>query len=97
MKIKKFNQLNESSTDKIPYHEAFDKYIRNQTIKDYYNVYPYGNHELPYEERFYGYGLLLENGYKIIYYGGGRSGEDTNSSYIIDDNDKLISSVCNDD
>ena len=96
MKIKKFNELNESASVQMPYHEAFDKYIKNQTIKNHYQVYPYGNHDLPFEERYYGYGVELENGYKILYFGGGCSGEDCNYSFIVDDNDKLISRTSQD-
>jgi len=37
--------------------------------------------------------MKMENDYKITFYGAGCSGEDCNSSYIVDPNDKVISTT----
>ncbi len=88
MKIKKFSDINESV--KISFGEAFDTYIKGQIIEGHYSVNPYGDYNLPPEERYYGDGVILKNGYKFIQHGGGCSGEDCNTTFIIDDNDILV-------
>ena len=35
-------------------------------------------------------GLEFENGYKMVYYGGGCSGNDVNTSYILDYNNNIV-------
>jgi len=75
---------------KIPFNEAFDLYIKGQTAKCVRAYAAYGNRDKPYDERFYGEGVEFANGYKLISYGGGCSGEDCNTSFIIDNEDNLI-------
>lgn len=69
---------------------AFGKFIKGQVIEEHHSVPAYGDHNLPHEERFYGEGVKCANGYKFIQFGGGCSGEDCNTSYIISPDDKLI-------
>lgn len=86
MKIKKFTDLlNESNV--MSFDVALSTYIVGQKVKGPYSVPRYGTKERPY----YGDGLFFENGYKYISYGGGCSGEDCNTSYIIGPDDVLIS------
>lgn len=84
--IKKFNESDELldfefEQKPMDYYEAFEKLVKGQKI--------IGRTQITY---FYGtvYGVELENGYKLAYYGGGCSGEDCNDTYIFDLNDKLI-------
>lgn len=94
--VKKFENYEDDSLmkyKKIPlmnYNEAITKFIIGQKVISEYEVAPFGDYNLPSDERYYGYGLSFENGYKMIHYGGGCSGEDCNNTYIIDPNDKLI-------
>jgi hypothetical protein len=88
MTIKKFAQLNENKL--ISFNEAFDMYIKGQIAIGQYYVSEFGDHKLPPEERFYGNGIVFENGYKYLAYGGGASGEDYNVEYIVSPDDKLI-------
>jgi len=76
---------------KIPFYEAFDLYIKGQIAKCLIAYAPFGNHDKAPEDRYYGDGIEFENEYKLISYGGGCSGEDCNTSFIIDDEDNLIS------
>ena len=75
---------------KISFYEAFDLYIKGQVVKGWRSYVPFGNRDKPYDERYYGNGVEFENGYKLISYGGGCSGEDCNTSFIIDAKDNLI-------
>ena len=77
---------------KIDFFEAFNLFIKGQVVADYFSVFPYGDKSIPPEERYYGEGIIMENGYKFIQYGGGCSGEDCNTSFIIDNEDKLVAS-----
>ena len=89
MEIKRYNQLNEGKH--MDYYEAFDQFIRGQIVNDYISVPPFGDKNTPdVANRFYGDGIVLENGYKLLQYGGGCSGEDCNTSFIVDDQDELI-------
>lgn len=76
----------------IPFHEAFNQFIKGQVITEFCSVQPFGDHNKPHGERFYGEGIICANGYKILHYGGGCSGEDCNTTYIVDDHDNLIAS-----
>lgn len=90
MIIKKFSQINEGF-ELTRFDEAFNKYIVNQEVVGGYYIDPFGDYNLPPEKRYYGDGIILKNGYKFIQYGGGCSGEDCNTSFIIDNNNNLIS------
>jgi len=88
MNIKRFNQINEAK--EVDFFDAFNTYIKGQSVKDYISIAPYGDRNVSVEERYYGDGIVLENGYKLLQYGGGCSGEDCNTSFIVDDEDVLI-------
>jgi hypothetical protein len=92
--MKKFTKLaqsiKESNESELAFYEAFEKFIKGQTVKDHYSISAYGDHTKPHEERFYGEGMIFENGYKYLSHGGGCSGEDCNTSFIVDPQDKLI-------
>lgn len=89
MEIKRYNQLNEAKG--MDYFEAFNTYIKGQVVKDYFSVAPYGNKDiLDVANRYFGEGIECENGYKMISYGGGCSGEDCNTSFIIDPGNDLV-------
>ena len=89
MQIKKYNQLNEEVG--MSYFDAFNSFIKGQVVKDYFSVAPYGQSisDLP-RERYYGDGIECVNGYKMISFGGGCSGEDCNTSFIIDNLGSLV-------
>jgi hypothetical protein len=87
MKIKKFN---ESIDNRIEYFDAFIQFIKGKTVLEYYSVDPYGDRNLPDEERYYGDGIIVEGNYKMISHGGGCSGEDCNMSFILSPYDKII-------
>ena len=51
--IKKFSEmLNEDNT--ITFNEAFEIYIKGQTVVGEFSVPAYGNNDVPTEERYYG-------------------------------------------
>lgn len=79
--------------EKLSYSEAFDKYIKGQTVKEWYQNYRDFSGKIPYNEQHQGFGMKMENNYKIVFYGGGCSGEDCNYSCIVDPNGKLISTT----
>jgi hypothetical protein len=74
----------------MTFSEAFSKFIKGQVVVGWHEVYAFGDHNLSQEKRFYGYGTKYANGYKLLFYGGGASGEDYNSSFIVNDKDELI-------
>lgn len=88
--MKKFSSLKENQETEMQFYEAFEKYIKGQVVKDHYSVAAYGDNTLPHAERFYGEGMVFENGYKYLSHGGGCSGEDCNTSFIVDPSDKLV-------
>jgi len=88
--IKKFTDMINERFELMNFNEAFNVYILGQTAQSGYHIPPYGNHNLPSDERYYGDGIVFGNGYKYISHGGGCSGEDCNTTFIIDSNDKLI-------
>lgn len=90
MKIKKFEEINESSEIKMDYFEAFEQFIKGKRVLSYYSVPAYGDYNLEFTERFYGDGIAVEGNYKMIHHGGGCSGDDCNSSFIVSPDDKLI-------
>jgi hypothetical protein len=63
--------------EKISFEKAFPLYILGQTIKGTYN---YKNYE----------GIECANGYKYVSLGGGCSGEDANTTMILDKDDNII-------
>jgi hypothetical protein len=75
---------------KMPFYVAFDLFIKGQVAKGQRSYAPFGDKDKPYNDRFYGDGIEFENGYKLISYGGGCSGKDCNTSFIIDDQNNLI-------
>jgi hypothetical protein len=82
MKIRKVNELNE---EKMNLSIAFDKFIKGQVAQGMVNYPPYGD-----GAGYYGNGIIFENGYKYISHGGGCSGEDCNSTFIVDPSDNLV-------
>jgi hypothetical protein len=89
MKIKRFEQVNEGV--KMDYFDAFNEFIKGQVVKDYFSVAPYGDKKiLDVANRYFGDGIECENGYKMITFGGGCSGEDCNTSFIIDQEGSLV-------
>ena len=90
MQIKKYNQLNEGAK-LMDFNKVFEEFIVGQTISGYASYTPYGQNISPdVSERYFGEGLILENDYKIVYHGGGCSGEDCNTTFIIDQEDHLV-------
>ena len=73
----------------MDFREAFIKYVQNQKIVDWVSYDPYGSEARP----FYGDGVVLENGYKYISFGGGCSGEDRNTTYIVSDKDEVVATI----
>lgn len=74
----------------MKFHEAFEQFIKGKVITGTYSYPAYGDHNKPCGERFYGEGIQCANGYKMLHHGGGCSGEDCNTSYIVDDKDNLV-------
>lgn len=70
--------------------EAFEKYIKGKKVKDLAYFPEYGDHNTPFEERFYGHGVVVTGGYKFLCFGGGCSGEDCNTSFIVSPKNKLV-------
>jgi hypothetical protein len=73
--------------------EAFEKHIKGQTVVDCISISPFGDINKPMGQRYYGNGLKFSNGYKILHYGGGCSGEDCNTTFIVDENDNLVDTM----
>lgn len=69
---------------------AFEKYIMGQKVLSSACYPPYGNYDKPFDQRYYGNGMLFQNGYTILYFGGGCSGEDCNTTFIVDPEGNLI-------
>jgi hypothetical protein len=87
MKIQKFdnfNKINETAT--ISWYEAYEKFVDGQVVKDLadYNITESGNIQAM--------GVEFQNGYKFVSYGGGCSGYDCNTLYIISPNNEIVSS-----
>jgi len=89
MKIKRFEQLNENK--KMSFSEAFNTYIKGKVIIGEHIVHDNYNYED--EDYHKGYGIIVEGNYKMIHYGGGCSGEDCNTTYIISPDNKVISKI----
>lgn len=71
----------------MKFHEAFDFYIKGQKAVSYNMVgwsYKEGQ-EVPY-----GLCITYENGAKMYSHGGGCSGEDCNTTWIVDGFDTVI-------
>jgi hypothetical protein len=75
------------------FNEAFEKYIKGQIVVDEFSILPFGDKNKPMNQRYYGSGLKFGNGYKILYYGGGCSGEDCNTTFIVDEKDNLVDAL----
>lgn len=74
----------------LDFNEAFEKFVKGQTVVGLTEVYP---NQIVDEPCAYGYGVVLENGYKIIGYGAGGGGYDYNDQYIINDKNELVSKI----
>ena len=92
MSLKKWEDFNENNeinenmiVNAIPWESAFESYIKGQTVVA--NIQHHLQHSM------YAEGLAMENGYKYVSYGGGCSGEDCNTSYIISPDDKIVAST----
>lgn len=72
----------------MDFNKAFEMFIKGQKVVNTYFKEPFGNPNLPHEERYYGQGMVFENNYIYLSYGGGASGEDYNVNFII--NPKLV-------
>lgn len=79
------------TTPKIDFFTAFEKHIKGQPVKEYVSYPVYGDYNLPMEERHYGDGIKCKNGYQMISHGGGCSGEDCNTTFILSPRNKIIS------
>lgn len=89
--IKPFNNCcfeNEGEAPKMEFHEAFNKFIKGQKVKEHANE-PYKSGDF---SAAHGEGMLFENGYKYIAYGGGCSGMDCNTHYIVDPEGNTVAS-----
>jgi hypothetical protein len=75
---------------KMNFSDAFNKYIKGKEIKEEISVPPYGDYAVPVEDRFYGTGVLVKGGYKYLSHGGGCSGEDCNTTFIVSPKNKVI-------
>ena len=78
--VKQFENYNEKTNEdtQISIDDAFNTYIKGQNAVGIYSAGSYGE------------GVVFENGYKYTSYGGGCSGEDCNTSYILNPNDDAI-------
>lgn len=74
------------NNDHKAFQDAMENHIHGQKVVKAVSYPPYGDDKQP----FYGDGLEFENGYKYISFGGGCSGEDCNTTYIIDNEDKMV-------
>lgn len=74
----------------MKFHEAFNQHIKGKVIKDFVSFSPFGDNNAPVAERFYGEGIETVDGYKFISYGGGCSGEDCNTQFIVSPENKLM-------
>jgi hypothetical protein len=88
MKIKKFNE----SFDDMTFSEAFDNHIKGQVVSGRYSDRPLckrGDNFEPY----YAYvdGVRFDNGWSYANHGGGCSGEDCNTTFIISPDNKVVS------
>ena len=85
-RIKKFKNYNENLG--LSFNEMFNMYIKDKKVVDFYNgdpLYTDGRKQ-------YGItGVLLENGWKYGFSGGGSSGEDVVNTYIISKKYKILS------
>lgn len=68
------------------FEDAFNEFLIGQTIIGKYTC------KINYQ---YPEGVLLSNGYKLLYYGGGNKEEDYNESFILDEKDILIAKIEN--
>ena len=76
---------------KMDYHEAFELFIKGQKAMRHVSIPAHGDSKKPWEERYYGDGVEFENGYAFLAYGGGCSGYDCNTYYIVDlKTDRLV-------
>jgi hypothetical protein len=84
--VKKYEDLLEfdfQDLGSLTFNEAFEKFIEGQKIDAYIDATPKGYYTTCC-------GILCNNGYKYVHHGGGCSGEDCNSNWILDLNDNII-------
>lgn len=80
--------------DLFSYDDTFNKFIKGQTVQSMTEMHGM-SYNIPYNKRYEGQGIVFENGYKVYNYGGGCSGEDFNTAYIVDPNNRLIAKQSN--
>ena len=89
MKIMRFEQLNENI--KMNFSESFNKFIKGKIVISDYTAFD--NYDYMDKDYHKGYGIIVEGDYKMIHDGGGSSGEDCNTTYIISPDNKIISKL----
>jgi len=77
--------------DLLAFDTTFNKFIKGQVVQSMTSMYGM-SYDIPHDKRYEGQGIIFENGYKVYQYGGGCSGEDYNTAYIVDPNGKLLAS-----
>jgi hypothetical protein len=83
--IKLKNVLKEEEKSMMNFETAFDTYIRGERAM---SVKWRDGYSAPY-----GLIVTFENGYKVASYGGGCSGEDCNTSWIVDKSTNIIATM----
>ena len=69
--------------NELTFDEVFDKYIKDQKIISEITVRPSKHYTNAV-------GILCENGYKYVTQGGCCHGDDCNTTWILDENNKII-------
>lgn len=77
----------------MTFREAMAEFIIGKKVVEWVSYPPYGDYSKPPEERFYGDGIKVDDGCKYISFGGGCSGEDCNTSYILSPDDKILATL----
>lgn len=86
-----YKEFNENVEEKMSYHEAFELFIKGQKALRQVSIPAFGDHTKPHDQRYYGDGIEFENGYAALAYGGGCSGHDCNTYFIVDlKTDRLV-------
>lgn len=76
----------------INYNEAIEKFIIGQKVTGFFSKPAYATND-PADEKYYGEGFQYENGFKTISFGGGCSGEDCNTSWVVGPDNKIVASI----
>lgn len=75
--------------NKLTFTEAFEKYIKGKAVKELVSFSNF-DYSQKTEERFKGSGIKVSGGYMYLRYGGGASGSDFNTSYIVSNKNILV-------